>query len=173
MKRTAATAGTLDPWRPRKRHRLTTVKWLGALDNQMFHGISKPLKFFQQAATDQWRPQNWRKWPMLTTTIDQGSDGVCATNCMARMLLINLFVFYDWSHGACNDLNGAYKDLGLYSFMLLFLWCSTSLLGQKRMKACAGVRCVMHGTISSPTSLQQLLSCFKPGPRALCVNAKP
>ena len=110
LKRVAAPAGTLDPWRPKKRHRVSAVKWMGCLDNQLRHGMGKDLAFFTWLdGSEVWLPSNWRRWPMLTGTIDQGSDGLSASNAMTHMKKINWFCFMDWSHGACNDLERGYK----------------------------------------------------------------
>ena len=109
--RVAAPAGTLDPWRPKKRHRVSAVKWMGCLDNQLRHGMGKDLAFFTWLdGSEVWLPSNWRRWPMLTGTIDQGSDGLSASNAMTHMKKMNWFCFMDWSHGACNDLERGYKQ---------------------------------------------------------------
>ena len=58
---------------------------------------------------------------MLTGCIDQGGDGLAASNAMTHKKKLNWFCFMDWSHGACNDLDKGYKQNGNYPFMLLVL----------------------------------------------------
>ena len=58
---------------------------------------------------------------MLTGCIDQGGDGLSASNAMTHKKKLNWFCFMDWSHGACNDLDKGYNKTGNYPFMLLFL----------------------------------------------------
>jgi hypothetical protein len=82
----------------------------------------------------EWHDVNWRRWPFLSCTADQGSDGVAGWHAMALKdtLQMNTSVFWDWSHGACNDLKGAYSANGLQPFVLLSLVCHNLAHGPER-----------------------------------------
>lgn len=65
----------------------------------------------------------WRTWPWASVSLDQGGDGVAGVHaCLYKdSLKLNLFPWYDWSHGCCRDLEAAFRDVGKFQFMLMML----------------------------------------------------
>lgn len=51
-----------------------------------------------------WLPQNWRSWPYLCTTADQGSDVLSGWHALTYMKKVNVAGFWDWSHGVVRDM---------------------------------------------------------------------
>ena len=123
LRRTKGPDGHRTAWRPRKRYRISAEKWLLAVDNAIKQSTSLPGLVFAKynSLSSVWRPQNWRKWPHATITIDQGGDGLSAMHALQYMMLVNVTALYDWCHGAQRDFHVAFKAIGHFSTMLLFL----------------------------------------------------
>lgn len=124
LKRSACSQKQREPWRPAKRHRLSAQKWVAMNDRQLavctsFGGLS----FLQPTNAETWAPEAWKSWPWASVTLDQGSDGLAGVHaCLYKeSLRLNLSVWYDWSHGCCRDLEGAYRQVGKFQFMLMML----------------------------------------------------
>ena len=99
------------------------MKFIHSLDNQ-FKVCTETgglVKFQHDEKSAEWKDGNWRQWPKMVGCIDQGSDGFSAVHAMNRKLKLNLECHYDWCHGACRDLEGAFRATGQWSLMLLFL----------------------------------------------------
>ena len=115
--------GHKDAWRPRKRFRISSEKWLIAADRQLqvctsFGG----LKFVKPNwSSPTWNDKSWRAWPHMATCLDQGGDGLSAVHAMLYLLSLNVTPWFDWAHGIQNDIWTAFKAVGHYSTMLLFL----------------------------------------------------
>ena len=110
-------------WRPRKRYRTAAVKFIMATDNQLNVSTAwTGLQAFMPIEGDPlWAEANWRSWPYLSLALDQGTDGVCGWHALAykENLALNTGAWWDWSHGACNDMELAYKAVGKFPFILL------------------------------------------------------
>jgi len=122
LKRLSTNTG-LESWRPKKKHRLATVKVIQSLDNQfkICTETGGLVKFQHNPKLPVWKASNWRSWPKIIGCIDQGSDGFSAAHAMGRKLQLNLEMSYDWCHGACRDMECAFRATGQWSLMLLFL----------------------------------------------------
>ena len=67
-------------WRGPKEHRKSAKKIIEAIDNQLRCGSAfGGLSYFRPNDTEQWKPENWRRWPGALQVADQGADGVSAT----------------------------------------------------------------------------------------------
>lgn len=64
---------------------------------------------------------DWREWPHLSVTADQGSDGFAAIHALQRHFRCNLSYTPDASHGVHRDLMGALRSASLMEFMLLVM----------------------------------------------------
>jgi hypothetical protein len=119
----SADAKEAKSWQPVKFHRTAAAKFIEKLDNQFLHNTAwGGLNFMQwQPNVPKWLPENWRKWPGSTGTIDQGGDGLSACFAMVYLFQCNLWMFFDWCHGGGNDLWVAIKAIGKYEFVLLTL----------------------------------------------------
>jgi hypothetical protein len=60
-------------------------------------------------------------WPRLRVTGDQGPDQVCGSGFMARVLKMNVEVWWDLSHAAHNDVHNGIAYCGLYGHLVLSL----------------------------------------------------
>lgn len=111
-------------WRPSKRYRLGAKHWVAALDNSLV--FSTPLgglAHFRRPASPETQPErwrNWRYWPHLLLSTDQGSDALCGTTFLRSQGLC-LSALMDWSHGGSNDFFVGLKDMGLMAFWILFM----------------------------------------------------
>lgn len=105
-------------WRPRKRHRKSAWQWLCALHNQMTPLVPKGINYFCQAEQAQEREPPL-KWPRLSISPDQGSDGLSAICYMVHHLRCNVDVAFDASHACWNDLLAGIKCAHLYDHLLL------------------------------------------------------
>ena len=103
-------------WRPKKKHRVSACHWAMNVDNQIKISLGlNGLKAF--VPSDK---RDWTSWRHMNVAIDQGGDGLSACNWLMAMGCC-LTIWCDFSHGANNDINGAIKELGLWSFWLLML----------------------------------------------------
>lgn len=129
-----ATAETVS-WRPRKRFRVGARKWIAALDNQVrVTTCWRGLVDITPDSSEEWAASNWRRWPFLACAADQGSDGVAGWHAMAFMpgLQMNTFAWWDPAHGACNDMQASFRELGLLPFVLLALCVHNLAHGPER-----------------------------------------
>jgi hypothetical protein len=108
-------------WRPVKRYRTAAKSWLLNLDNQVSGTLAvNGLASFVPPAAREGIWANWRSWRHLLISIDQGSDGICATNYL-KHLKANVTIYCDWSHGANNDFSETLRAMGLFPYWLLML----------------------------------------------------
>ena len=119
LQRDAAKPGEKACWRPRKVYRLAALKFIQQLDNLVrvstsFGGLCR-VQF--DGTSGLWAPGNWRQWPSLVLAVDQGSDCVSGSNGMLYKLRMNALPFFEFCHGANNDLHGLFKDLKLFELL--------------------------------------------------------
>ena len=115
LRRAATPVRKAAAWRPRQRYRVAAQRWLAQADNQLRLGTSFGglTYIWYRADAPQWRTSEWRTWPGASTALDQGSDGLCATMALLynESIQSNLIVWYEWSHGAENDMMGCYTEI--------------------------------------------------------------
>lgn len=103
------------------------MKWVMAVDRQIQCCTSFPglVAFRPEDNSEMWAPENWRRWPGCSFSLDQGGDGLTAVHSLMykSSVALNTFVTYDWVHGGKNDLIGALKATGKYALCLLALVC--------------------------------------------------
>lgn len=111
-----------ESWRPRKRFRVSSAKFLRVLDRQVQLSTSfDGLNHFRPGDGGCWR--TWRTMPHLTIVSDQGSDCISALFAAALHpeLSLNVTCMWDPCHGAHRDVMKMWRDAGLFSFVLLAL----------------------------------------------------
>ena len=110
-------------WRPTKRFRRHAEDFVDMLDNQFdVSTYTKGLRFFQwQPSNPVWNSANWRRWPTITGSVDQGSDVLAGSHATLRFLHLNIMWVYDFRHGVARDLLGVWKLVGKMSFVILML----------------------------------------------------
>ena len=76
-------------WRPKTVHHRGTCKFLKEFDNILLRGTScGGLVFVKHDDTQAvWRPENWRDWPTLTATLDQGPKCVAGASVLRHSVL--------------------------------------------------------------------------------------
>lgn len=125
LKRTAVVAGVRDAWRPVKRHRASAAKWISQNDNQLrvCTAVGGLVCIRPEPSTNSWSEGAWRSWPFASVALDQGGDGLAGLYaCQYKPeLRLNLFGWFDLSHGACRDVETAFRAVGKWQFMLLML----------------------------------------------------
>ena len=123
VSKTVALPGEKTAWRPRPVYRSAAKKFVDQVDNVIrFNTSFEGLSFIvYDEGAPAWKPENWRSWPSLVLAIDQGSDGLAGTNAMLRKLDMNLLPFFEFCHGANNDLHGIFKELKVYDLALILL----------------------------------------------------
>jgi hypothetical protein len=118
-----APLGAAEGWRPQKRHRTSTEKWVRNLDCQIQYGTAwsglSHVKY--EANSSLWSPQNWQHWPCVHTVQDQGGDGLSGWHSMAYYSSLNTTCFWDWAHGAARDLEGSLKAMKMWPFVILLM----------------------------------------------------
>jgi hypothetical protein len=89
--------------------------------------------------------KNPRLWPCLQVSPDQGSDGLCALNCLARAKGVNVDVAFDPSHGCHRDVIAIIKqaDLWQHELLIMLSWNAR------------------HGPWMSKARAEQVTSCMK------------
>lgn len=112
-------------WKPKKRHRTSVLSAIKNLDRQLrigtaFGGIGFIIP---EANCLDWSEANWRAWPGMLCTSDQGSDMLSAGHCIIHHLKGNLVMVWDWAHGAQRDLTLMYQQHDLFKYALIFLVC--------------------------------------------------
>ena len=121
---TEKTKGRAAAWRPKRVFRRATAKWICYIDNQLrVSGGKKGLVYALPDESDVWKPANWRTWPSGSSGQDQGSDGVAAVFCLLykASLRLNIVPWFEWSHGACRDLDLVIDGVGKKDFQYLLL----------------------------------------------------
>ena len=110
-------------WRPKKVHRVSTVKWLLCKDNMIRVGTQwDGLHSFCRNPTGPfWATKAWRRWPHLTLCQDQGGDGLSGVLCLKylKKLRGNVTEWWDQSHGIGNDLLATWKSHALFSYIMV------------------------------------------------------
>lgn len=131
-------------WRVTKRHRVSSKSWLDSFDAQVriSLGLRGLVDFLPDASDILWR--NWRTWRHMLLSIDQGADGLSATNFL-KHLGMNISIACDFSHGANNDYHDAVKDIGLQPWWLLMMLTFN----------------IEHGPWGEDLRWNQILECFK------------
>ena len=63
----------------------------------------------------------WRRWPHISMSHDQGSDGLSGIQCLKYrpQLRLHITEWWDESHGPGNDTLNCWKDHALYSFIMV------------------------------------------------------
>ncbi|CAK0820493.1 unnamed protein product [Prorocentrum cordatum] len=112
-------------FRPKKRHRTSVLTALKNMDRQLRVGTKfDGLRFVVRVSDEEtWSDANWRNWPGLLVSSDQGGDMLSAGHCMLRYLDCNAILTWDWSHGAQRDLTLTYQAHGVWKYALIFLVC--------------------------------------------------
>lgn len=99
LKRSAVVAGCRDPWRPIKRYRTSTVKWIAQNDNQLrVCTAMEGLQFLKPDwASPQWAEGQFESWPYASVALDQGGDGLSGYFACAYKpeLRLNLLAWFD------------------------------------------------------------------------------
>lgn len=65
-------------------------------------------------------PGEWRRWPHLAISLDQGSDGVAAYWWLQEVGVC-LSAYWDFSHGAQNDWRNMLQDVDMFTFWILMM----------------------------------------------------
>ena len=122
-------------WRPRKVHRIASKKWLQYTDNQIRQttGLSGWKAFQYDEKAEKGSDANWRRWPSIGGSLDQGSDGLCSTNGLECHFMVNLRKYFDGSHGGHKDLQVALREQGLFDSILVLIIHAYVLHGPDRM----------------------------------------
>ena len=68
-------------------------------------------------------------WPYVAAPADQGTDGMCFLNYLARKCFANVEKIADPSHGAHNDVLGSIYKVGLKTHAWLFVACLNAAYG--------------------------------------------
>ena len=107
-------------WKPRKRYRLASRRFVVNLDNQIRQVSNGPgLRYFLRipdATEGCW--QNWRTWPHLALSTDQGE--MCAQLWM-RQASLNFTPFFDFAHGSKNDHKLMLGDVNQWNWWLMYM----------------------------------------------------
>ena len=114
------TAGVGPVGRVAKRKRVKSMHWGVCLDNCLLFATGRGIDAFE--ITKSVRERNPYEWPCLQVVPDQGPDGMCASNGFMygwQQRIFNLWVAWDKSHGAHNDVKLACKAAGLWAHQLL------------------------------------------------------
>ena len=127
-------------WRPKKRCRVSTVKWLASIDNQLRRSTawSQGLAFIQHKADSTlWHPTSWLTWPYLAVSADQGAVYVCiylhlciygyiflSSYLMCSSIYLNIHVCIYLSHLSISLCIYLSINVSIYVFIYLciFVW---------------------------------------------------
>ena len=101
LKRKRGAKGQAD-WRPPKRHRKTSLPWIGHLHKMLKSFIDDGAGHFSQPEDPEKR-ERAICWPRLSICADQGSDGVCAAGFAAKVLKLNIDMHWDQTHGVHDE----------------------------------------------------------------------
>ena len=116
--------GKTAAWRPKKRHRTAAKCFTMILDQQVQLSTElSGLVDFQRpgTASDKGPWSNWRFWPHLSISTDQGTDAMAGVHALQYEYKLNISYFPDPSHGCHRDLLAMLKKSGLYDFWLLLM----------------------------------------------------
>ena len=111
-------------WRPAKKNRMGTLSHIMKLDCQLIVGLGgNGLADLKPDGSDLWSAATWRRWPGALGVQDQGSKGVSANQALVYKpeIALNLLTLYDFSHGACRDLDLQYSEQGYMVLVVLSL----------------------------------------------------
>lgn len=110
-------------WRPRRRHRVSTKKWLAVKDNMLFVGTaySGLASFCYSQGSKAWHGELWEKWARLNLCQDQGPDGLSGIAALLYKpsLRANCAEWWGEFHGLHNDVFGCFEHHQLLPFILL------------------------------------------------------
>lgn len=116
-------------WRPKKRHRTAAKVWAMILDQQVRTVTEHSgLAVFDKdrgggdgdhASASLW--SDWRRWPHLSLSSDQGSDALSGIHALMYKFRLNVSFFPDPSHACHRDVLMMLKTVGLYEFWLLLM----------------------------------------------------
>ena len=107
------------PHQPTKRYRATSAKWIWTTEHQLRRsGLS--LVDLKQSEDPAERPPA-STWERGSIALDQGSDGVCATNYLLRQVNLALGIVWDLSHGCHRDIIAMLKAVGLWTWAVLMM----------------------------------------------------
>jgi len=101
-----------------------TLSHIMKLDCQLIVGLGgNGLADLKPDGSDLWSAANWRHWPGALGVQDQGSKGVSANQALVYKpeIALNLLTLYDFSHGACRDLDLQYSEQGYMALVVLSL----------------------------------------------------
>jgi hypothetical protein len=124
VKRRACSREDSHKWRPRKVHRLSTASFIVEQDNQIAVGTChQGLVVFQPTVADEWTDKCWRTWPQACIACDQGPDAHSGIHAMMwkPSLMLNVWPWWEWSHGVNNDFYDVYNFTGTRDMQLLIL----------------------------------------------------
>ena len=114
---------------PTKRCRVSTVKWLASIDNQLRRSTawSQGLAFIQHKADSTlWHPTSWLTWPYLAVSADQGAVYVCIYLhlCIYGYIYLSIYLMcssiYLTTH-ACIYLSQIYLSMFLFIYQCIYL----------------------------------------------------
>lgn len=109
--------------------RAKSREWILAVDQMLRLSTGAGLSKFAVVTDSQESLQDPSRWPNLTLTVDQGSDGWCALNWLLSSQHVNAFIVSDPAHRCWNDCKGALTDVGLFSFVILTTICMNMNFG--------------------------------------------
>jgi hypothetical protein len=112
-------------WKPRTWFRRGTCKAIEMKDNQIRVMTGKVgLRYLLMVEGEApWTAANWRQWPSAVGGEDQGGEGFGSYFALAfhKPIQCNLWYWWEWSHGCCNDVDLCYNKLNKLDFQLLML----------------------------------------------------
>ena len=110
---------------PDKRERKKAFAWLLAVDNMLkvmgLGGFGRYIQPKQVCERD--KPENW---PILSISIDQGSDGWTGGHYLLNEMRGGVLVLRDVSHRLFNDVKLACQDSHLWGSLLVLIICFNS-----------------------------------------------
>lgn len=104
----------------RTKYRKKSYEWLLGTERQFQAVLAEGWGRFV-ISDEQFESFDPFRWPHITVSPDQGSDGVCSLGFLSRAKRINVSVAWDPSHAVWNDFRGALRWSDLHSFQLLLV----------------------------------------------------
>ena len=105
--------------RSMKPERANALRWLAATEHMIVAACGWGWQKFQQPDDVAKRHPQPERWPVVTLSIDQGSDGWCAVQFMLS-LGINIALVNDVSHRTWNDCELGLRDADLWFTCTIF-----------------------------------------------------
>lgn len=108
-------------WRPKTVYRVAARKWADVVDLQLRTStvVSGLAHFLPNDRLPIW--SDWRTWPGLGISKDQGSDGEASFWALSYHFGLNVWQWPDFSHGVNRDIDLTLKHCNLFGFWLCML----------------------------------------------------